>query len=310
MLLKNKVPHGIMFHHFYDDNHIKGQGAISAEQLKSIIEHYGADRILSADVWTAKANDNSLKSGDVCLTFDDALLCQYDIALPVLQQYNIRAFWFVYTSVICDNIEMLEVYRKFRIVYFKDINEFYNEFFITVNDSMYRDIVELSLRKYPKNYLEHSPFYSIADKKFRFVRDIVLGDDSYSEIMEIMMNRYDIDIIEFSSGLWLRENHIIDLHSKGHIIGLHSHTHPTKLSGFDMNEQKIEYTENVRTLLNILHKYPHTMSHPCNSYNQDTLHVLKNLGITLGFRANMEKQPHTTLEFPRMDHANIIKEIG
>ena len=42
-------PHGLMFHHFYDEQHIKGQGAISQEDLIRIIEFYQQDHsILTA----------------------------------------------------------------------------------------------------------------------------------------------------------------------------------------------------------------------------------------------------------------------
>ena len=32
------------------------------------------------------------------VTFDDNLKCQYDIALPILDKYSLKAFWFIYTS--------------------------------------------------------------------------------------------------------------------------------------------------------------------------------------------------------------------
>jgi len=57
MINPQTVPHGIIFHHFYDKKHVKGQGAISAQQLEHIIEHYG-NRLLSANEWFSKAKAN------------------------------------------------------------------------------------------------------------------------------------------------------------------------------------------------------------------------------------------------------------
>ena len=299
-----------MFHHFHGTSHIKGQGAISSDQLKQIIEFYGTTRILSADEWMHKLNSNCLTKDDICLTFDDALLCQYDIALPVLQHYNIKAFWFVYTSIIENTIEMLELYRKFRTTHFVHINEFYNEFNNFINNSKYKNRITSQLKNFaPHKYLIESPFYSPEDKKFRFIRDVILGDEPYHNIMSDMIESHNIDIIEFSNNLWLQEKHIKDLHSKGHIIGLHSHSHPTVLSNLTFLQQSQEYIQNYETILNITGEPPCAMSHPCNSYNQDTLQVLKNLNIKIGFRANMNKQPHTNLELPRIDHSIIIKEV-
>ena len=59
------------------------------------------------------------------------------------------------------------------------------------------------------------------------------------------------------------------------------------------------------------------MSHPCGSYNADTLKVLKELGIELGFKQIMTVEPekkmetinNSFLEVARQDHIEILKEI-
>jgi hypothetical protein len=52
------------------------------------------------------------------------------------------------------------------------------------------------------------------------------------------------------------------------------------------------------------------MSHPCNSYNATTLSVLRELGITVGFRANMAAGKISELEYPREDHANLVGALA
>ena len=60
------------------------------------------------------------------------------------------------------------------------------------------------------------------------------------------------------------------------------------------------------------------MSHPCGSYNDNTLTILKELGIELGFKQIMTIEPekdmkkinNSFLEIARQDHAAIIKMIN
>lgn len=301
-------PRGIMFHHFLGGGHSRAQGAISAKQLRNIIDYYG-DKVLSAEAWYDKAVNNSLEDGDLCLTFDDGLLCQYEIALPVLKEYKLKAFWFIYSHVLTGKIGMLEVCRKFRNEYFKNTDNFYKSFFSIIDDSVYRNEVKVALKDYSHDKWKDFPFYSKNDTKFRFVRDVVLGAERYNLIMDKMIKAHKINLIKFSSDLWVNVEQVKKLKTEGHIIGLHSHTHPTTMAKLPTKEQRKEYQLNFDFLRNSLGTKPTTMSHPCNSYNNETLSILNNLGIKIGFRANMENRNYSKLEFPREDHANVIRTI-
>ncbi len=303
--------HGIMFHHFSKENYNpKHQGAISADDLAKLIEYLGVKHILSARQWLEKAENGTLTDRDICLTFDDALMSQYNIALPVLENYALTGFWFVYTKVIEGEVEMFEIYRKFRTEEYENINDFYHDFFAVLDNSKYRNQVIKALRNFiTEKYLIDFPFYSENDKKFRFIRDKVLDINSYKEIMNLMLDQRHIDIKRYSSYLWLREKHLKQLHRKGHLIGLHSHTHPMFMGDLNQSEQKLEYDTNFRILEKVLSERPRTMSHPCNSYTKATLSILKSLGIKIGFRANMVKIRGSSLEYPREDHMNLIREM-
>lgn len=308
--MQSTKPHGLMFHHFYDEKHVKGQGAISADQFSKIITEYGRGHILPAQEWLERANTNSLKENDLCLTFDDALLGQYEVALPVMTDYNLTAFWFVYSSVITGNVEMLEVYRKFRTVFFDNIDDFYKAFFASLSRSEYKETVESALADMPHDYLNEHPFYTADDRKFRYVRNEILGAQAYDKAMQHMMVEYNINISEFAADLWMSTEHIKDLHSKGHVIGLHSHSHPNTLATLPVEEQEREYRLNYDILHDLLSERPTTVSHPCGSYNQATLTILDKLGILLGFRATMAQENFSRLEYPREDHANIIRTLN
>ena len=90
--------HGIMFHHFRNREHPSGQGAISADEFRALVEDVGIERILPAREWFRRAVEGTLNEQDRCLSFDDGLRCQYDVAFPVMRELGLTAFWFPYTG--------------------------------------------------------------------------------------------------------------------------------------------------------------------------------------------------------------------
>jgi peptidoglycan/xylan/chitin deacetylase (PgdA/CDA1 family) len=304
-------PHGIMFHHFHSEVHPAGQGSISAEQLTVLIQSIGVARILPARQFLFRSLHGQLQPHDTCLTFDDNLRCQYEVALPVLRRFRLTAFWFVYTSVLQGNVEPLEVYRHFRMTQFRSVNAFYDAFFQTIEVGPHNALVESLLEEFnPRTYLAGFPFYTEADRRFRFVRDEALGPVRYREVMDQMIADSGMDVPEVARSLWMNDDNIRALDANGHVIGLHSHTHPTRIAHLDEDGQRDEYFENYAYLHGLLGERPTTMSHPCNSYNAATLSILRELGITLGFRANMAPGNFGELELPREDHANLVRVLA
>ena len=100
-----------MFHHFHDAVHPVGQGSISADEFEKILLFIGLENILPAQEWMRRYLNKENLQNKVCITFDDSLKCQYDIAKPILDKYDITAFFFVYTAVLKGSIEYLEVFR-------------------------------------------------------------------------------------------------------------------------------------------------------------------------------------------------------
>ncbi len=296
-----------MFHHFWDARHPRGQGAISRDDFSAMLDYLGADRILPAREWLARAENGKLREGDLCLTFDDNLRCQFDVAGPVLRERGMTGFWFVYTSVLEGKLERLELYRKFRTVFFKDVQDFYPAFFQSVGASEFAELVQNALTRFrPEEYLAGFDFYTDEDRRFRFVRDEALGPERYCAAMDAMMARQGVSPADLAQDLWMDAASLRQLHWEGHVIGLHSHTHPTRLENLDERGQEREYATNYLALATLVGERPVAMSHPCNSYNAETLRVLGRLGIRVGFRANMARLDGRNLEFPREDHANVM----
>ncbi len=303
--------HGIMFHHFHDAVHPVQQGSIDAQQFEEILQRVGIDRILSAPVWMEKAQAQTLSETDVCLTFDDSLRCQYDVAVPVLEKWGLTAFWFVYTSIFEGTLEKLEVYRWFRSTQFSSLEEFYEVFFeafarVPLSENQ-RQLVS-AFR--PEKYLEDYSFYSKEDRKFRFLRDQILKKDRYEALMDGLLSKYSLDFTELQSKLWMSPENVKSLKEAGHEIGLHSHSHPTAFNELPKAQQQSEYTRNHQVLTKMIGEEPRSMSHPCNSYSETTLEILRKLGVQVGFRSNSKEGFSSSLEFPREDHADLLKRFG
>ncbi len=316
----NKFFHGIMFHHFHDNgNHKRGQGSISKDDFYKLIKFIGRKNILDANIFFEKFKKNKLKQNEVCFTFDDAIKCQIDIALPVLEELNIKSFFFIYTSIFEDNPDKLEVFRYFRMNYFDDVNSFYKAFYKAIGKNLNTFFIQNEYKI--KSLLKKFPIYTIEDIKFRLIRDIYLDKESYEKTMFFMMKEKQFNYKNIYSKLFFNVNDIKKIDKLGHLVGLHSHNHPTLLEKLDYEKQKYEYEKCISVLSKFLNKPNNEikyMSHPCGSYNEDTLKILNELGIELGFKQIMTIEPekgmkkinNTNLEIARQDHAQIMKMIN
>ena len=317
----NSFLHGIMFHHFHDNiNHKKSQGSIDRIKLKKIINYIGKDNIINPPEFIKNVKSGNLKKKKVCLTFDDGLLCQFDVAKKLLDDYGIKGFFFVYSSIFDTKPDLLEVYRYFRVNFFPNMNSFYSNFFSNISFDlsfyfqMHRKIIKETKKKFP--------FYSYNDIKFRLVRDHYLSKDQYDSIMHKMMSDYEFNYQKVFKKIFLGKGEIINLIKDGHHVGLHSHSHPTKIENFSFLEQKREYDLNKAKLEAIINRKKivyniNSMSHPCGSYNLDTAKILNNLNIELGFKQimiiekekGMNKINNSNLEVARIDHSLLLMKM-
>lgn len=303
-------PHGIMFHHFWNEDHPRGQGAISSDELEKMLHFIGLKNILPALEFQERAIAGKLKKNDICLTFDDNLRCQFDVAYPVLEKHKITAFWFIYTSPFLGVNERLEIYRYYRTVAFGSIDDFYDYFFDYIKKSKYKDFVDKGLTGFsPNRHLNEYSFYSKNDKKFRFIRDRILKEKYFVLMDDIIKNDGKFSIDGMRRQLWMNESCVRKLSKEGHIIGLHSHTHPMNLGELPYAKQKAEYVKNYDIIKKINGRTILSVSYPCNSYNEDTLRIMRNLEILVGFIATMDSDAKNPLTLPREDHANLLLEM-
>ena len=307
----HKITHSVMFHHFHNGQHLPSQGSLSGSDFIKMINWLGEKyNLLDANTYQDKFLNQTLQDKDICLTFDDALKCQFDIAVPILERYGIKAFFFVYSSAFSEHPDLLEVYRYFRTSFYDDIDKFYDDFFSCIKK---RDLKEFS-NEYLKftnlKYLSNFPFYSNNDRWFRYLRDQYLDNKDYHEIMNSLMLKRSFNITLAKKNLWMTEKDLIKISNKGHTIGLHSYSHPTKMSKLNNSAQKMEYQKNFDHLTKVVKKPITTMAHPCGDYSKETLNILNAMNIEIGFRSSMSiKKICSQLEIPREDNANVLREM-
>jgi peptidoglycan/xylan/chitin deacetylase (PgdA/CDA1 family) len=307
-------PHGLMFHHFHGNRHEPSQGSVSADDFRRILNHYGAERFLSPEEWVHRARTQTLREQDLCITFDDNLRCQYDVALPVLDEYGLKAFWFVYTSPLDGKIERLELYRYFRHQFFASMDGFYEAFFASVAERVSEAALTSGERKFQaSNFLKEYAFYSENDRRFRYFRDEIMGPELYYDVMDSMVadafQRSGRNEAWILSHLWMDGPSLKALHEQQHAVGLHSHTHPTMMEKLPAEQQHQEFKINYDILSGLLGSRPTTMSHPSNSYDATTLRILTQMNIVTGFRADVGQTRHGALEHPRQDHSHVMREL-
>jgi len=316
---KNFFYHGVMFHHFHDNKkHIKSQGSINKSTLIKLINFIGRQNIINADEFLKKFKRKELRKNHVCLTFDDSLKCQFDVAKPVLDKFKIKAFFFVYTASLEDKLNYIEIFRYFRSKFYKNINIFYRDFFSHLEKKYSKTKVDDFLNK---NLFERIKwkkkfkFYSNQDINFRLIRNKFLSDKDYQKIMLGLIKKKGVDVNKFKNKFNLNRREILSLHKSGHLIGLHTHSHPFQLNKLKYSIQKREYQINKKILEKITKTKTLSVAHPCGSYNKDTLKVLNSLGVEIGFKqimtkeGSMKKINNSKFEIAREDHSKIVSKF-
>lgn len=301
-----------MFHSFEGLQHPAMPGAISADQLSEILTD--ADRrykLHDAADWARKARKGQLAAGDVCITFDDGLRCQFDVALPVLASFDRTAFWFCPGAPLEGRLIRSDIHKLIIATHFKDFDAFFDAFQECCAETRWKDAFEQAISlPDAESYLSEWKFYSRAERLYRYVRDIQPGDTCCNEVFDQLIVRLGFSYTEVSRQMWLSSENLEELEGAGHVIGLHSYNHPMRLDLLDADMQLEEYQENARVLCDILARAPDCVSHPCNAFTDATLSILERMGMRVGFRADMNGPVSPHLDHRRIDHMYYLEEIA
>jgi len=219
------------------------------------------------------------------------------------------AYFFVYSGIFSDQPDRFEIFRDFRNTEFRTIDAFYAEFFVKL-EKMYPAEWKKFEDAFPDDHLSEYKFYTANDRRFRYVRDYVLSDTVYGDLMRTMILETQYSEEEATERLWLTKKDVRRLSDHGHTIGLHSHSHSMLFDRLAIEEQKYEYRQNLNIMEAVTGKTINSMSHPCGLYTGQTLTILSELGIYIGFRCNQHVAYNgNTLELPRIDHADLMDKF-
>ena len=297
----------LMFHHFHGGQHNRSQGSISGDEFERILD-LGGDRLISSDEWIRRLQSGQL-TNELCISMDDNLLCQFDIGLPIIEGRGLKAIWFINSGTLDENTpDRLELYRAFRSECFPDVNQFYDAF-----DSILRrqtfgsEAWKRAQSVEAENYLSEFTFYSVADKRFRFIRDVVLGEKLYNQVMDALIESSNVSRKEIARNLWMNSQCLTQLSNLGHEIGLHSHSHPVRIDLYSREQQSCEYGKNAEILENITGLKPRVCAYPCGLFNKDTIEVMQELEVVAGFKGTHDRPLALPMDIPRLDHGLILK---
>ena len=183
MAFEKKTLRGIMFHYFHDNKFFKkSPGSITAKDFNKIIKKIGKKNILNPTEFIKAVINKKIKPYHTCFTFDDALRCQYKIALPVLKIHNIKSF-FITISIFTRKPNLMEILDFLEIISLKFKNVLFE--FLSRIKKQYPEKMKIIFKKIIQNSKKKiDPFYSIQDIKFREVRDKLLKPREYERIMK------------------------------------------------------------------------------------------------------------------------------
>ena len=184
---------------------------------------------------------------------------------------------------------------------------------ILIKTYLFSDILNLRVGKYIPHLVTGLLFWTFLSSSITKNLHIFFNNQM---ILNLSINPNDFFKISFFESVFL-----ITLNSLGHSIGLHAHTHPMLLENLSYDQQREEYQNCIISISKIIQESENSiksMSHPCGSYNSDTLKILDNLNIDIGFKNTMLKEKkrgngkinNSKFEIARQDHTNILKKIN
>lgn len=202
-----------MFHGFHSEQHAPTPGSISQENLREMLEKIKEETtFVGPDEFFGNVDNNKTNTdpqGVCLLTFDDSLKSQFDIAVPVLEDMGINALFNVYSGVFDSDKPLLEVFTRFRSDYFDDFEGFFSEFMVTL--PFVEKVPDQVLKDYPDDYLSSFSFYSLNERKFRYIRDQALTKAEYEKVMLEMIRSKNTSANQIANSLWMTEANLVEL---------------------------------------------------------------------------------------------------
>ena len=260
-----------MCHYWHGPGRPAAQGSLSADDFRRLLDAYGF-RIVMPGAWI-RFNEHSPGHAAVAITFDDGLREALDVALPVLEERGLTAFWNVYTGPLVGVPNNLERYRWIRNFAFGSVEAFYVEWEKLLGGPVWC----------PPDYLSDRTYLSDMDRAFRWWRNERVTDAEY----ELAMDDLAGNAPPMRADHWLSAGDLRALRASGHVVGFHTHSHYTTMAHLSKEQQALEYATSKWILETILNEPVTTCSHPCGSVTEYGKQWMREHGVTLAWGATM-----------------------
>ena len=281
------------------------------KQIKFFKENYNFIRMEDLIQYYRSPNEKKIPEKSILLTFDDGYKDHYTYVLPVLLENNIQGSFYIPTKCFQDK-KVLDVNKIHFILescigeekkILKEIEEYLGK----NKDSR----ISLSYNDYFKEYAVDSRF----DKKevifIKRMLQVVLPEDYREKLVDILFKKYVCTIGDkviseraFWEELYLTPEQIRMMEKLGMHIGFHSHDH-IWLNSLSKEEQEFQIKSSINYFKEIgLKTEKMTISYPYGEYNEDTIELMKDYNIPLGFTTEVGKIDLETsdyLKLPRLD---------
>lgn len=277
------------------------------KQIKFFKENYNFIKIEDLIEYYKKPKEKKIPDKAILLTFDDGYKDHYTYVLPVLLENNIQGSFYIPTKCFQDK-KVLDVNKIHFILescignegkILKEIEEYLKK----NKDSR----ILLSYDKYFKEYAIPSRF---DNKEVIFIKrmlQVVLPEDYREKLVDKLFTKYVCTIGNkiiseraFWEELYLTPEQIRVMGKLGMHIGFHSHDH-VWLNSLSKEEQEFQIKSSINYFKEIgLKTEKMTISYPYGEYNEDTIELMKNYNIPLGFTTEVGKIDLETSDYLKL----------
>jgi len=241
----------VTYHYILPENIYKrGIYPVSCERFAEHLDILSKTHLFihENDLVEAITNKKKLPEKACLISFDDGLRAQFDNAVPILQEKNIPAVFFISTqaykegkAAVVHKIHYLLAHVAIEDL-LHELEESYKKF--TCEQIVWKEVENQKIKKW----------YIYDDKStatFKFLLNHLLPPQLANQITEDIFNKlYKEDEHKFSGKLYLGDKQINELRdSELFSIGLHSHTH-MDISKHTLEDVVSDFKKNFEILKN------------------------------------------------------------
>lgn len=235
------------------------------------------------------------------LTFDDGYKEHFTNVLPVLLEENIQGTFFIPTQLLKENICL-------------DVNKIHL-LLATTDDKVITEEIKVWLKENKDKYLldDYDVYYEEYHKMTRYdtpetavikrLLQFVLRDEAKTELLNMLFEKYAKDSESLvNEELYMTIDQVKTLNKLGMRVAYHTHTH--QWLGQISKEEQREELKKAEEIFKEMGIECNVISYPYGSYNEETLELCKQRGISVAFtteaRVGDLSKDHPLL-IPRLD---------